>query len=326
MADDDVLSEEELDALSSEAADRSGYDDGAPRAIDLESFERRARLPLPGLDAIHESLAEDLSQVISSSLGESAQAHYDGLRSSTFEEYCQALEIPSHITPIRYEEGVAGSGLIVADARLPDRLVARRFGGGSRGDRGSEAARRSLTQAERRLGEELVVALLPEIERAWGAAARVRITAGNPVGTPRLAGAVAAPRDPVLIAAFTVALADLEARLEIALPAVLLRPVESALRAGLPDRPGAGEGQASLREAAGEVELDLSVQLQGRRMRLRDVSALRPGDVLPIDPPDRARLLAGDVAIAGGSLGVAGEHNAISIDHARVGRGPQGAG
>lgn len=328
MAERDVLSEDELEALSGEAGERADGDGGAPRTIDLESFERRTRLPLPGLDAIHEGLAEEIAGVLSTALGESAQVHSDGLRSSSFEEYVNGLGIPSHITAIRFDQGIAGRALCVFDARLVDRLVARRFGGGARGERKDDVPRRSLTPAERRLGEELVAALLPELERAWAPAAVVKLTAGSPVGSPRLAGAIAGPRDPVVIAGFTVALAELEARFELALPAMLLRPVESTLRAGLPERPeaAASESRPSLREAAADVELDLCVRLQGRGMRLGDVSRLRPGDVLPIDPPERAQLLAGEVAIASGALGVAGEYNAIRIEQVRVDRASGKAG
>ena len=314
--EDDVLSEDELAALSDEAKSTDDSDDGSARAISLESFERRARLPLFGLETIAESFAEDATSSCTHSIGQVVELRSDGLRGSSVEEYANSLEIPSHITPVDVSGGLSGRILLVLGATVVDGLVHRRFGG-RMGGRGSTNTRRALTTAERRLGDELVASLVADLERSLMPVTGVSLKPGVSVGSPRLTRPITRPRAPVIVATFTMSLGESEGRIDIALPQDLLAPVEMKLRAGLPDRAGgaATEDADGLRRATRDIELDLVARVAAQRLTLRQVSALQPGSVLQIDPPEHtARLMVGDVAIAVGGFGVAGDFNAIRID------------
>ncbi|GEM_PF-5008952 len=321
MADDDVLSSDELEALSQGAAPASGGSETEGRPVDLASLERRVPLPLPGLDAVLEQFATDLARRLGMLLGAPVEARPQGLRALSCEDYANGLAIPSHITPLALDGQLQGHAVLVLSAGLVDQLVSRRFGGGSSSRRG-EAQNRSLSPAESRLGEQVARDLAAGLAESLRPLAAVEVRPGDVVGNQRLVGSFAGSREPLVTSAFELSCDDQTSRVELAIPYSLLRPLEATLRAGLPDRPeeDAPKQYDLNTHGASDVELELAVCLTGQGLTLAEVSALQVGDVLRIDPPEQARLVADGVTLAEGAFGVVGDFNAIRIDRTHLGK------
>lgn len=313
MAEDDVLSGEELEALSAEASPGGqGQSEGQP--VDLASLERRVPLPLPGLEAVLEQFGADIGKRLGALLGEPVDAQPQGLRAGSGDAYANALEIPSHVTPLDVTGELNGQVLLVLSAGVVDQLVSRRFGGGASG-RGATAQRETLSTAEERLGQELVGYLAPDLAQAWRPLAAVDVHPGE-AGDGRLVGSLAGSSESLVSASFELALGESQARAELAIPYRMLQPLEATLRAGLPNRPQeSGPGQAELLEhGAAGVELELAARLTAQKLTLAEVSALQPGDVLRIDPPEEAKLVADGVTLAEGAFGVVDDVNGLRVD------------
>ena len=69
-----------------------------------------------------------------------------------------------------------------------------------------------------------------------------------------------------------------------------------------------------MREEILEADVEVSSMLTKTTLSLRDISELKVGDVIPVDIPDRVELMAQDVAVCDGRLGVSDGRYAIKIN------------
>ena len=68
-----------------------------------------------------------------------------------------------------------------------------------------------------------------------------------------------------------------------------------------------------LTTALQDAELDTRAILAEAQISLRELVRLSPGDIIPIEAPQHATLLAGDVPLYRGRFGVSQGRNAIKI-------------
>jgi flagellar motor switch protein FliM len=62
-----------------------------------------------------------------------------------------------------------------------------------------------------------------------------------------------------------------------------------------------------------EAQLDTRAILAQAQISLRELVRLAPGDIIPIEPPQRANLCAGDVTLYRGHFGVSQGRYALKI-------------
>jgi flagellar motor switch protein FliM len=99
------------------------------------------------------------------------------------------------------------------------------------------------------------------------------------------------------------------------MPEALLAPVRETL--------AADGGQTSVRKqevwapaltaALKDAEVDTRAILAQAQISLRELVRLSPGDIIPIEAPQQATLLAGDVPLYRGRFGVSQGRNALKI-------------
>jgi flagellar motor switch protein FliM len=99
------------------------------------------------------------------------------------------------------------------------------------------------------------------------------------------------------------------------LPDVQLTPLREALASDggkAPARKQEAWGPA-LSAALHEVEIEIRAVLGQARISLRELVSLAPGDIIPIETPQDATLLVGDVPLRHGRFGVSQGRNALKI-------------
>jgi flagellar motor switch protein FliM len=124
-----------------------------------------------------------------------------------------------------------------------------------------------------------------------------------------------APQEAVVVCKFNVEFAARSGVMNWLLPESLLAPIRETLSSeiiGTPARKQDPWGPA-LGATLREVQVDMRAVLAEAQISLRELVQLSPGDIIPMEPPQQATFLAGDVPVFHGRFGVSQGRNALKI-------------
>ncbi|MFO7551079.1 MAG: FliM/FliN family flagellar motor switch protein, partial [Haliea sp.] len=99
------------------------------------------------------------------------------------------------------------------------------------------------------------------------------------------------------------------------IPYAAIEPIREALDSGMAsDRMEKDERwMHALREEIRDAEMEFSVVLCRKRITLKDLVRIRPGDVIPLDIPDLATVLVEKVPCFQGQVGLSKNKYAVRI-------------
>lgn len=291
MAGSDILSQDELDALLA-GVDVLEPEETAPapahsppaRAYDFTSQDRIVRGRMPTLEMINERLARGLRLGLAGLLRRSPEVAVEPVEMKKFGDYLLGLSAPCSVNLVKARP-LRGTALVVFSAPLVEALVEGFFGGDARRARAGGA--HEFTPTELRLAGRLLDCVLAALQKAWEPVERLALRQVGCESDPQLAQ-VLSPSEVVTVSGLRLAFAGGGGLLQVVMPYGMLEPVRELLAAGVQsDRedldPGWSEAlRAQLRQAA--VRLDCS--LTRTELTLRELLALRPGDILPVDIPE----------------------------------------
>lgn len=204
-------------------------------------------------------------------------------------------------------------GLIWFDGATVSSIIDLRLGGQGQG----EARDVALTRIERRVLDDLVVPLLEVHGRGLAAIQPLSLEAGPSFHRAEELGPVA-PAETYLVNAYSIDVGlDVLWRVGFALPVGQLVPALEAT-ASLPVAPDEHEGdrRRGLERSLTGVRVGASVDLGHTELRLADVTALEPGDVIVLDrhQTEPLDLLVEGVTKYHGRLGRHGANLAFAVD------------
>ncbi len=204
-----------------------------------------------------------------------------------------------------------GLAFVSVEPRLLLSLLDGFFGGSGRAAADPAAA---IAPAAQRFLALLLRSLAADLAVAWAPVTPLEFEFVKQETNPRLVR-LGAPQESILVLKFTVEFAAQSGRVDWLLPEALLAPVREAL--------AVDGGQTPLRKqdawapalvaALREAELDTRAILAQAQISLRELVRLSPGDIIPIEAPQRATLCAGDVPLYRGRFGVSQGRYALKI-------------
>lgn len=317
---DDVLSQDEIDALlhggdSGEVDTQPPPAPGEIRHYDLATQDRIVRGRLPTLEMINERFARHFRISLFNMLRRSPELSVLGIETIKFSEYLHTLYVPTNLNLIRLKP-LRGTGLIVFEPTLVFAVVENFFGGDGRFATKIEG--REFTATEMRVVELMLGHAFRDLSEAWSPVLKVEFEHIQSEVNPHLASIVS-PSEIVVVCRFNVELDAGEGQVHVTLPYSMLEPIRDQLDAGIQsDRDDMDERWSrTLREHVEEAEVELSTVLARRRISLRELMELRPGDVIPIDLPRNTEILVEDIPTYSGAFGVSGGRNAVKITEHR---------
>ncbi len=287
----DILSQDEVDALlngmggdeiSTEPED---VDTGGTREYNFGNEDRIIRGRMPTLEMVNERFGRYLRISLFNMLRRSAEISVGGVQVLKFSEYIHTLFVPTslnliHLNPLR------GTGLIVFEPKLVFCILDNYFGGEGRFQARIEG--REFTATELRVIHVVLQLCFKDLAEAWDPVMPVDFTFVNHEVNPQFANIVS-PSEVVVISTFHIELDGGGGDLHVTLPYSMLEPIRELLDTGLQsDRSGDdGRWSKALREEILVADVNLSAELAKVEMSLRDVLKLKPGDIIPIDMPDK---------------------------------------
>ncbi len=318
MSTADLLSQDEIDALL------HGVDDGdveteAPveessgetRPYDFANQERIVRGRMPTLEMINERLARYFRVSIFNFLRRSAEISVSGIQIQKFSEFIQSLFVPTNLNIIRMAP-LRGRALVVMEPRLVFTAVDNFFGGG--GQFYNKVEGREFTMTEMRIIRLILDLLFKDLTEAWKPVMEIDFEYVNSEVNPQFANIVS-PSEIVVISTIHLELEGGGGDLNIVIPYSMIEPIRELLDAVTSDRGEVDDRwQESLRKEVMRSEVPLHSVLVEKVVNLKDVMQFKEGDIIPIDMPESVVLMAEDVPVFRGKLGVSDGNYAIQIE------------
>ncbi|MHA7815436.1 MAG: flagellar motor switch protein FliM [Pseudohaliea sp.] len=317
MSQEDVLSQDEIDALlygvdSGEVESGAGTAvEGEVQSFDLSSQDRIVRGRLPTLEMINERFARYLRLGLFNMLRRSAEVSVAGVEMIKFQDYMRTLPLPTSLNVMSVPP-LRGTSLLVLDARLIFAVVDSYFGGD--GSYYTRIEGREFTPVETRIIERLRGLIFGDLKEAWKPVMDIDFNFHSMEINPQFANIVS-PSEIVVISRFDVEIEGATGQVHFTIPYAAIEPIREALDSGMAsDRMEKDERwMHALREEIRDAPMDLSVVLCRKKLPLRELVRMRPGDVIAVDIPDYATVLVEGVPCFEGEVGLSRNKYAVSI-------------
>ncbi len=186
-----------------------------------------------------------------------------------------------------------GTCLFVLDSRLVFKLVDNFFGGDGRH---AKIEGREFTPTELRVVRMVLEQAFVDLKEAWHAVLDVDFEYMNSEVNPALANIVN-PSEVVVVSSFHVELDGGGGEMQITFPYSMIEPIREMLDAGFQsDLDGHDERWSkSIREDILDVRVPIQSTVVRCELKLRDILAMQPGDVVPVEMPEHMLLRANSV-------------------------------
>ena len=303
----DVLDQDEIDALlngvQSGAVDtspRPAGEAGAAARYDFSTQARIVRGKMPTLDMINERLARALRLSIFAMLKKAPEISVLGVTTQKYADYVPTLAVPTSLNLVRFQP-LAGTGLMVFEARLVYALIDTYFGGTGRH---TKIEGREFTSTEIHIIQMLLEQVMAGVEEAWAPVLPAKLEYLSRESNPHFAN-LASPTELVVVSRLRIDFDGRGGEFHITLPYVTLEPLKDTLRAGMQsDRADREERWSQLlRNELEESEVELVTRLGSLHMTVGSLIDMRPGDIIPMDFDGHATVVADGIPLFTGDLG-----------------------
>lgn len=328
MAEKDVLSQEEIDALlhsvdNGDAASEESLDEefaefspeasGSDqiRTINFSTQERIVKGQLPVLDKIHDRVSRLFAADIYQLTGKDFAVKQEPLAIIKHLEFMHSLANPSIMSLYRFRP-LRGKLLIVFDSVFVYDLVDYYFGGSTQFL--AQKERMDFTATELRVMNIATQKLINHLVDAWKPIIAVSILKINDETNPQLVN-IGEANDMLLVTKFSIDFGKESGSFYIALPYSLLEPIKQQLELGAsrPDEEIDPNWIMSLRSELMDVHLTIGASMSETQSSLGKVIDWQVGDFVPLEASEIVEVnIEGNPSFKA-TLGTAGDKRALKI-------------
>jgi flagellar motor switch protein FliM len=282
----EVLSQDEIDqlltAISSGNIEQSETSQETDqRKIKIYDFKRPAKFSneqIRTVSIMHEAFARLSTTSLSASLRSLVQVHVASVDQLTYEEFIRSIPNPTTLAIIDMDP-LKGSAIFEIEPSITFTIIDRLFGG--RGDGGKIS--RNLTDIEQTVMEGIIVRLLGNLREAWNQVIDLRPRLGHIDTNPQFAQIVP-PTEMAILVTMEAKIGETEGMMNFCIPYLTIEPIISKLSVqywySAVRRGGTTENLAIMKERLSTVSVPIVAELGTTNIRVRDVMALSPGDVI----------------------------------------------
>ena len=318
MAAADLLSQDEIDALlngvDSGAVNTTAEEQVSPdgtRKYDFTSQDRIVRGRMPTLDMINERFARNFRISLFNLLRRSPLITVEAVRMSKFNEYVHSLFMPSNLNMTKLRP-LRGTALIVMNPKLVFTLVDNFFGGDGRWHAKIEG--REFTTTEMRVVRKVLDLVFKDLEEAWTPVFKVQFEYVGSEMNPQFANVVT-PSEVVVVSSFQIELEGGSGELHVMLPYAMVEPIREILDSGMKSDVSDRDERwiNSLREEMKSASVVIESTLAQTELTVRELLALQPGDVIPMEIPSVVAAKVEGVPVFRGRFGMSRGMRALQV-------------
>jgi flagellar motor switch protein FliM len=260
---------------------------------------------------INERFARYFRTSLFNMLRRSADISVAGVQMLKFSEFVHSLFVPTSLNLVKVNP-LRGKGLCVLDPKLVFSVVDTFFGGSGRFHTKIEG--REFTPTEGQVIKLLLQLAFRDLHEAWRPVLPVQFEYVGSEVNPQFANIVS-PSEVVVVSSLHVDLENGGGDMYITLPYSMVEPIRELLDAGVQSDRGERDErwEASLREEMMSANVEISGVLGHVDLTLRDIAKLKAGDVIPLELADLVEVLAEDLPVFRGRLGVSDGNYAVKV-------------
>lgn len=286
----EVLSQDEIDQLlqaissgDSEADDYKPVND--TRRIKIYDFRRPDKFSKEQIRTVsnmHETFARLTTTSLSAQLRTLVHVHVASVDQLTYEEFIRSIPTPTTLAVINMDP-LKGNAVLEIAPEITFIIIDRLFGGS--GDTGGKV-NRDLTDIEQSVMEGIIVRILANMREAWTQVIDLRPRLQQIETNPQFAQIVP-PNEMVILVTLEIKIGEEAGMMNICIPYITIEPIVSKLSSQFwfssVRRSSTTQYLGTLKEKLADVEMELVADIGSINVPIRDVLALRIGDVVRLD-------------------------------------------
>lgn len=293
MSQDDLLSQEEIDALlkgvsgddePAGGSSSAAKDEQRIRPYDPATQHRVIRERLHALDFINERFARYFRNGLFNLIRRSADITVESVRYQSFSEFSRNTPVPTNLNIVSMKP-LRGSALVVFPPNLVFMVVDNLFGGDGRFVTKSDG--REFTNTEQRIIQRLLNLAIDAYQEAWKVVYPLEVSYLRSEVQSKFANITSSPNEIVVNTKFNIEVGNLSSSFQICMPYAMIEPLRDLLANPINDSNHDHDGTWS-RRMAGEIrqsEVELIAEFARIPSRIAQVMGLKKGDVLPMEIP-----------------------------------------
>lgn len=247
---------------------------------DFRRPDRIAKEQLRAIQILHEALARSLGSSLSAYLRAYVIVHFDAVEQVTFQSFLRELPSPTCMVTLSIAE-LEEKALIELGPALVFPILEMLLGG-----KGASAVKieREVTEIEKGILDGLFRIVVKDLREAWRQVAAIDFGIATFETEPQLVQ-ILAPSEAVVKVRLTLKIGDIEGRMNLAVPSIVVRmvgrrhdPLWTTRRQTSQDA-----DQERVLRLLHPARLTLTAELRGQTVSIRDLLKLEPGDVLAFE-------------------------------------------
>lgn len=297
----DFLSQDEVDALlkgvtgETDEPEEGGDADNSIRSYNLGTQERIVRGRMPTLELVNERFARYLRIGLFNYMHRNAEISVGPIRVQKYSEFIRNLVVPTNLNLVAAKP-LRGTSLFVFDPNLVFLVVDNMFGGDGRFHTRVEG--RDFTATEQRIIQGLLGVVFNEYSKSWKPVFDITFEYIRSEMNSQFAN-IATPSEIVVSTSFTLEFGGATADMHICFPYSMLEPIRDLLYSTMQSDQLSTDKRwiGTLRKQLQGAEVEIVAQLGSGEVSLREILTLKPGDVIPINIPNRIEAVVDNVPL-----------------------------
>lgn len=235
------------------------------------------------LTSIHETFARHLASALDAHLGTGLEVKLTGLEQRPIKEHIAGIPPLTYIVPFS-SSTIPGATIVECDINLVFPMVDLLLGGA--GGPASDGPR-ELSEIEEEIMQDVVALIVKQAEGIWRLP-DMRLSANRRVKSTVL-HQYCPPNEKVTCVKFEVDISGTTGAFQFVFPAAFVNVLIQQIKLDQPQKKGSVRffPRPSIRERILDCDVEVSAELQGLRVAVRDLLALLPGSVLKLRAPVR---------------------------------------
>jgi flagellar motor switch protein FliM len=282
----EVLSQDEIDQLltainAGETEIESIKPTADTRKIKIYDFKRPDKFSKEQIRTVqnmHETFARLTTTTLSASMRALVHVHVASVDQLTYEEFIRSIPTPTTLAVVSMDP-LKGQAILEIDPSVTFTIIDRLFGGSGEGAK----LNRELTDIEHSVMEGIIVRILGNMREAWTQVIDLRPRLSQIETNPQFAQIVP-PSEMVVLVTLETKVGEVEGMMNLCIPYMTIEPIVSKLSAQFwyssVRRGATTENLNILKEKLSTVEIPVIAEVGHINIPVRDVLALRRGDVI----------------------------------------------
>lgn len=332
MAQDELLSQEEIDALlngpggDNTQEQSNGNDNGGQRIrpYDPASQNRIVRERLHGLDIINQRFARKFRVSLFNLIRHSADITIDAVAYQGYRDFVRNVPVPTNLNLVTMKP-LRGTALVVFPPDLVFMVVDNLFGGDGRFVTRNEG--REFTNTEQRIIQRVLSLVMEAYQECWEPVFKLELAYVRSEVQAKFANITNSPTELIVSTTFHIDVGSLSSHFQICIPYPMIEPLRELL-----NNPSSGNEDsvdvAWTRRMANEVQdsrVELSVELASIPSHIGKIRDLKVGDVLPIELPKTVTACTDEVPVLECTYGTHNGQRALRVSRVIDHSGPDRA-